>query len=244
MANILYEVRSSPAVDAFYDRLSREDQMEMSLIVSALRVDPWPDDERKIELSSDLGGMFAYDDGDWIINYKVVGRTIHLYGAWHRGSGSSAGAPGGRRLGAWRPCHPASPIGLTIWYTDCGAYHRRECEMTTTNVVTVSDAAAEKAKMVLEQRGRPQGALRLFVAGGSCSGPQYGMAIAESPDAEDTVFTAGDVTFVIDPESLPYVAGAEIDYVEETMRSGFTIFNPSVQSAGGGCGGGCTCGHG
>jgi iron-sulfur cluster assembly protein len=116
--------------------------------------------------------------------------------------------------------------------------------MTTTQVLTVSDAAAEKAKTVLEQRGRPDGALRLFVAGGGCSGPQYGMALAEAPEHDDTVVTIGGVTFLIDPESLPFVQGAEVDYVEDTMRSGFTIFNPNVQT-GGGCacgGGGCGCG--
>ena len=115
--------------------------------------------------------------------------------------------------------------------------------MTTTQVLTVSDTAAAKAKMVLEQRGRPEGALRLFVAGGGCSGPQFGMALAETPDGDDTVFSAGGVTFLIDPESLPYVTGAEVDYVEDTMRSGFTIFNPNIQSSGGGCGGGCSCGR-
>jgi iron-sulfur cluster assembly accessory protein len=116
--------------------------------------------------------------------------------------------------------------------------------MTTTSVLTVSDTAAAKAKSVLEQRGRASGALRLFVAGGGCSGPQFGMALAEAPEQDDTVVSHGGVSFLIDPESLPYVTGAEVDYVEDTMRSGFTIFNPNVQSTGGGCGGGCTCGHG
>jgi iron-sulfur cluster assembly protein len=115
--------------------------------------------------------------------------------------------------------------------------------MTTTAILTVSDSAAEKAKTVLEQRGKAEAALRLFVAGGGCSGPRYGMAIAEAPEAEDTVYTHGGVTFLIDPESLPFVQGAEVDYVEDTMKSGFTIFNPSVQSSGGGCGGGCSCGR-
>lgn len=116
--------------------------------------------------------------------------------------------------------------------------------MTTTNVLTVSETAAEKAKMVLEQRGKTDAALRLFVAGGGCSGPQFGMAIAEGQETDDTVYSFGGVTFLIDAESLPYVSGAEVDYVEDTMRSGFTIFNPTVQAAagGGGCGGGCSCG--
>jgi iron-sulfur cluster assembly protein len=97
---------------------------------------------------------------------------------------------------------------------------------------------------VLEQRGKPNAMLRLFVAGGGCSGPQYGMALADSRDGDDTEYTIGGVTFLIDAESLPFVQGAEVDYVEDTMRSGFTIFNPNIRS-GGGCacgGGGCGCG--
>jgi iron-sulfur cluster assembly protein len=116
--------------------------------------------------------------------------------------------------------------------------------MTTVSVLTVSDVAAAKAKTVLEQRGHTDGALRLFVAGAGCSGPQFGMALAHEPETDDTVISTGGVTFLIDPESLPYVTGAEVDYVEDTMRSGFTIFNPNLAQTGGGCGGGCTCGHG
>ena len=89
--------------------------------------------------------------------------------------------------------------------------------------------------MVLEQRGRPEGALRLFVAGGGCSGPQFGMALAETPDTDDTVYSAGGVTFLIDPESLPYVTGAEVDYVETLEGSGFKFSNPQVKST-------CGCG--
>lgn len=113
--------------------------------------------------------------------------------------------------------------------------------MTTTAILTVSETAAEKAKQVLEQRGQAEGALRLFVAGGGCSGPQFGMALAGGPDADDTVISQGGVTFVIDPESLPYVQGAEVDYLEDTMRSGFTIFNPNLAQQ---SGGGCACGSG
>jgi iron-sulfur cluster assembly accessory protein len=115
--------------------------------------------------------------------------------------------------------------------------------MTTTSVLTVSETAAAKAKSVLEQRGQAEGALRLFVAGAGCSGPQFGMALAQAAEDEDTVITSGGVTFLIDAESLPYVTGAEVDYIEDTMRSGFTIFNPNIQSSGGGCGGGCSCGR-
>lgn len=114
---------------------------------------------------------------------------------------------------------------------------------TETTVLNVSEAAASKAKAVLDSRGKPEAALRLFVAGAGCSGPQYGMALAEAPESDDVVYNFGGVTFLIDSESLPMVQGAEIDYVENDMRAGFTIFNPNIQQAGGGCGGGCSCGR-
>ncbi len=109
-------------------------------------------------------------------------------------------------------------------------------------MIKVSDTAASKAKTVLEQRGRPNGALRLFVAGGGCSGPQFGMALAETAESDDTELEFGGVRFLVDSESAPYLEGAEVDYVDDVVRSGFTIFNPKVQS-GGGCGGGCSCGR-
>ncbi len=110
-------------------------------------------------------------------------------------------------------------------------------------MIKVSDSAASKAKAVLEQRGRPNGALRIFVAGGGCSGPQFGMALAEAPESDDTEFEYGGVRFLVDSDSAPFLDGAEVDYVEDVIRSGFTIFNPNVQRAGGGCGGGCSCGR-
>ena len=110
-------------------------------------------------------------------------------------------------------------------------------------MIKVTEAAASRAKAVLEQRGRPDAALRVFVAGGGCSGPQFGMALADAAEADDTELQFGGVRFLVDRDSAPYLEGAEVDYVEDVIRSGFTIFNPNVQRAGGGCGSGCRCGH-
>ena len=110
-------------------------------------------------------------------------------------------------------------------------------------MITVSDTAANKAKAVLEQRGKPEAALRLFVAGGGCSGPQFGMALAERAESDDAQFEFGGVRFLVDSESAPFLDGAQVDYIEDVIRSGFTISNPNLQS-GGGCGsGGCACGR-
>src|SRR5262245_5632414 len=73
----------------------------------------------------------------------------------------------------------------------------------------------------------------------------FGMGLDNEITDDDTVVDLGGVSLVVDSESLPYVEGAEIDYVESLMNTGFTVSNPNlVQSGGCGCGRGtCGCGH-
>ena len=106
---------------------------------------------------------------------------------------------------------------------------------TGTPLVTLTEKAAEKAKALLESRQLPDGALRVFVAGGGCSGFQYGMALARNTEEDDIVLEQHGVRIVIDPESAVYLRGAEIDYVEDVMKSGFSIYNPNAVRS-------CACG--
>jgi iron-sulfur cluster assembly accessory protein len=101
--------------------------------------------------------------------------------------------------------------------------------------ITVTDAAAARAKVLLQTKGMPGGALRVFVVGGGCSGYQYGMALAEGPEEGDLVITHNDVRIVVDEDSIRHLAGAEIDFVDDIMKSGFTIFNPNAVKS-------CACG--
>ncbi|HEY8173109.1 MAG TPA: iron-sulfur cluster insertion protein ErpA [Dehalococcoidia bacterium] len=103
------------------------------------------------------------------------------------------------------------------------------------SVVSITDKAAEKAKALLKDRGVENAALRVFVVGGGCSGYQYGMAIAHEREEDDIVIEQSGVTVLVDQESLPLMRGAEIDYVDDLMKSGFTIFNPNAVK-------GCACG--
>src|SRR3989304_5370594 len=103
------------------------------------------------------------------------------------------------------------------------------------NLVTITDKAAEKAKGLLQEKGLSTGALRVFVAGGGCSGYQYGMALAQGVEEDDLVIEHEGVRLLVDPESAPLLTGAEIDYVEDIMKSGFTIFNPNAVRS-------CACG--
>jgi len=107
--------------------------------------------------------------------------------------------------------------------------------VTESAIVTITDKAAEKARNILSERGIENGALRVFVVSGGCSGYQYGMAIARSREEDDIAIEASGVTLLVDVESAPLLDGAEVDYVEDLMKSGFTIFNPNATRS-------CACG--
>ena len=107
--------------------------------------------------------------------------------------------------------------------------------VTESAIVTITDKAAEKARSILTERGIENGALRVFVVSGGCSGYQYGMAIARSREEDDITIEASGVTLLVDAESAPLLEGAEVDYVEDLMKSGFTIFNPNATRS-------CACG--
>jgi len=103
-------------------------------------------------------------------------------------------------------------------------------------IVTVTPAAVAIIRNLLEQRQIPNYALRVFVAGGGCSGMQYGMAFEPAPkDFDAVVEPDAGVRLVIDPTSLMYLEGATIDYVDSLMGGGFRIENPNAVSS-------CGCG--
>jgi iron-sulfur cluster assembly protein len=109
-------------------------------------------------------------------------------------------------------------------------------------MITITDEASNKVRTLLEENGKQDYALRVFVRGMGCSGPAYGMALDNEPTAEDTVEEFGGIRIVIDPMSAEYLEGAEVDYVESLMGQGFTVRNPNMVKSGG-CGGGCSCSH-
>ncbi|MHB8577925.1 MAG: HesB/IscA family protein [Dehalococcoidia bacterium] len=121
-----------------------------------------------------------------------------------------------------------------------------QSEAGTSTLVNVTPAAAEQVKLVLTERERPNGALRLFISARNGAGFQYGMAIADGPDADDVLIEQHGVRLIVDNVSAPFLSGAEIDFVDTVMQKGFTITNPNA-TGGGGCacgGGGCNCGGG
>jgi len=98
-----------------------------------------------------------------------------------------------------------------------------------------TEAAAAKVKQLIDEEGNPELKLRVFVNGGGCSGFQYGFTFDEAVNEDDTSMQRGGVTLLIDPMSLQYLTGAEIDYQEDAEGAQFVIKNPNATST-------CGCG--
>jgi iron-sulfur cluster insertion protein len=105
----------------------------------------------------------------------------------------------------------------------------------TESPLIFTDSAAKKVGELIAEEDNPELKLRVFVAGGGCSGFQYGFTFDESiNDGDSAVETAG-VTLVVDPMSYQYLAGAEIDYTEGLEGAQFVIRNPNATTT-------CGCG--
>lgn len=102
--------------------------------------------------------------------------------------------------------------------------------------VSISDAAARRIADLLGQEKNPDLRLRVTVSGGGCSGFQYGFDFDETLNDDDQVFEKEGARVVIDEMSIGYMAGSEIDFVEDLVGAAFSIRNPKAQSA-------CSCGN-
>lgn len=105
-----------------------------------------------------------------------------------------------------------------------------------TPIMTVTPTAVAKIKELLVARDLEGYALRVFVAGGGCSGMQYGMAFEERHEASDIVIEMDGIRLLVDPMSEQYLNGANIDYIDDVFAGGFRIDNPNAVSA-------CGCGN-
>ena len=104
-------------------------------------------------------------------------------------------------------------------------------------MINVTPTAASKIGELLAEENKTSAGLRVFVQGGGCSGFQYGLMIDEGEgDAQaDQVFEVNGVRLFVDPISMRYLKGAEVDFVDNNMGGGFTIKNPNAKST-------CGCG--
>jgi len=101
--------------------------------------------------------------------------------------------------------------------------------------IVFTDNAAKKVKVLIEEEGNQNLNLRVYVTGGGCSGFQYGFNFDEDIQDGDTQIENSGVKMVVDPMSLQYLLGAEVDYKESLEGSMFVINNPNATTT-------CGCG--
>ena len=101
--------------------------------------------------------------------------------------------------------------------------------------IMFTDAAAHKVRELIEEEGNDDLKLRVYISGGGCSGFQYGFTFDDAASEEDLAIRNQGVTLVVDPLSLQYLAGAEVDYSETLQGAQFVIRNPNAQTT-------CGCG--
>ena len=101
--------------------------------------------------------------------------------------------------------------------------------------LTLSENAAKRIRFLMEQENQPEAAVRVAVSGGGCAGFQYGFDFDDSIADDDFVFERDGARIVVDPLSLSFLQGSEVDYVEELIGASFQITIPSASSS-------CSCG--
>jgi len=108
-------------------------------------------------------------------------------------------------------------------------------EAIESETLVFTDAAARKVGDLIRGEGNPNLKLRVFVQGGGCSGMQYGFEFDENEQDGDTCVEKQGVKLLVDPMSIQYLTGAEIDYREGLDGAQFVIRNPNAQTT-------CGCG--
>ena len=103
-------------------------------------------------------------------------------------------------------------------------------------LVKVTEPAANKLTSLLTRQGRPQGALRVAVIGGGCSGLQYKMDLVDGPANRDIMVLSAGVRVVVDPKSALFVSGSLLDFSDELQKGGFKVTNPNAVAH-------CSCGE-
>jgi iron-sulfur cluster assembly protein len=101
--------------------------------------------------------------------------------------------------------------------------------------LSMTEQAARHVSETLAKRGKGQG-IRIGVKTSGCSGLSYVLEFVDTPNPEDTVFTFDDVKLFVDPKSLVYLDGTELDFTREGLNQGFRFNNPNVKNT-------CGCGE-
>jgi iron-sulfur cluster assembly protein len=103
-------------------------------------------------------------------------------------------------------------------------------------LIKVTESAAQKLLGLLHKQGRLEGALRVAVIGGGCSGLQYKMDLVDGPLNRDIMVQSSNVRVAVDPKSALFVSGSLLDYSDDLQKGGFKVTNPNAVAH-------CSCGE-
>lgn len=108
------------------------------------------------------------------------------------------------------------------------------CVDDSADMLTLTDNAVKHLRALIEEKGEPGKALRIFIEKGGCAGMSYGMSL-DDPQAADFTAERDGVKVIVDPNSLEYLTGSTVDYCDDLAGTGFRIQNPKAARS-------CGCG--
>ena len=101
--------------------------------------------------------------------------------------------------------------------------------------IQMTDAAANKVKTLITEEENPELKLRVYITGGGCSGFQYKFDVERTQADDDLVIERDSAVVLIDPASVPFLAGSEVDFVDDLIGASFRVVNPNATAS-------CGCG--
>ena len=109
-------------------------------------------------------------------------------------------------------------------------------QQTKEIIITLTEKAASKVKALLEKESKQNYGLRVGVTAGGCSSYMYDIDLEKAPNENDTVIEEKGIKIFMNPESITFMKGSTVDYIDSLQNSGFKINNPNVKTT-------CGCGH-
>ena len=103
-------------------------------------------------------------------------------------------------------------------------------------IVTLTDKAANKVKQLLKKENKEEYGLRVGIVMGGCSGYTYDIGLEKAPKENDILLEEKGIRIFMSPESVAFMKGSTVDYIDSLQNAGFKISNPNVKTT-------CGCGH-
>lgn len=108
--------------------------------------------------------------------------------------------------------------------------------MKKKELIKITPAAAERIRYLMNKRAKPPSGIRIGVKSGGCSGLKYKFEYVDNTNVTDETITHEDITLMVEQTAIMHIVGTTLDYVDETVKAGFTFINPNAKNS-------CGCGE-